>query len=94
MKLSGDQKVKIPANLLQEVRSFPVERKVEHCGRTFFISPFEFYAECPQCHTRIKVRAFSGVPEIEDVFDAVFAWMTQPGAEQLVRRRQQLMNEE
>jgi hypothetical protein len=88
------QAVDVPADLFQEIRSFPLERAVEHCGRSFFVSPFDFYAECPQCHARVKVRACSGVMEIEDVFDAVFAWMSQPGAEELVRRRQQVMKED
>jgi hypothetical protein len=94
MNLNREQAVDVPAGLLEEIRSFPVKREVEHCERTFCVSPFNFYAECPQCHARIKVRSFSGVTEIEDVFDAVFEWMTRPGAEEIVRRRQQEMKED
>jgi hypothetical protein len=35
------------------------------------------------------VRAFSAVPEVEDVFDAVFAWTLQPTAEGLAQARRQ-----
>jgi hypothetical protein len=94
MERNSEQAVDVPAGLLEEIRSFPVKREVEHCGHTFCVSPFDFYAECPQCHTRIKVRSFSGVTEIEDVFDAVFEWMARPGAEEIVRRRQQVMKDD
>jgi hypothetical protein len=94
MNLNREQAVDVPAGLLEEIRSFPVKREVEHCGRTFSVSPFDFYAECPQCHARIKTRSFSGVTEIEDVFDAVFEWMTRPGTEEIARRRQQVMKED
>ncbi len=45
------------------------------------MSPFAIYAACPSCGTRLKVRSFASAPELEDVFDAVFTWMNQPGAE-------------
>jgi hypothetical protein len=44
--------------------------------------------ECPRCGVRIKVRSFSAIPEIEDVFDAVFEWMNQEGAREVAERRQ------
>ncbi len=58
-------------DLLEAIRSFPLKRLLEHCGTQFLVAPFDFHATCPQCRTRIKVRSFSGVSEIEDVFDAV-----------------------
>jgi hypothetical protein len=94
MNLNREQAVDVPAGLLEEIRSFPVKREVEHCGRTFCVSPFDFYVVCPQCHARIKTRSFSGVTEIEDVFDAVFEWMNQPGAEEIARRRRQVIEED
>ncbi len=81
--------VDVPASLLEEIRTFPVKREIEHCSHTICVSPFDFYAECPQCHVRIKIRSFAGAPEMEDIFDAVFTWMNQPGAEEIARRRQQ-----
>lgn len=74
--------------LVEAIAAFPVHRDVHHCGTTFQVSPFEIYAICPVCKTRIKVRAFTSGLELEDVFDAVMTWMLQPGAEQLVRQRQ------
>ena len=66
--------------LLDAIAAFPTHRDVTHCGTAFRVSPFAVYADCPVCGARVKVRAFAAVPEVEDVFDAVFAWMTRPAA--------------
>lgn len=79
----------IATDLVEAIRTFPVEREVVHCGQPFHVSPFDFYAECPACRTRIKIRGLSAVQETEDVFDAVFEWLNQPGAEEAMRWRQQ-----
>jgi hypothetical protein len=75
-------------DLVEAIGSFPVQRDVFHSGTTFQVSPLDIYTSCPVCKTRIKVRSFSASPEMEDVLDAVIAWMLQPGAEEVVRRRQ------
>ncbi|MFO0928785.1 MAG: hypothetical protein U0736_17490 [Gemmataceae bacterium] len=80
--------VNVSQELLEAIAAFPVRRQVQHCGTTFQVSPFDIYAPCPYCKTRIKVRSFGGPAELEDVFDAVLSWMLQPGAEEAVRRRQ------
>src|SRR2546427_7760534 len=82
------RQIDIPVGLIEAIRSFPLERELEHCGVRITVSPFDFYAECPQCHERIKVRSVSGTSEVEDVFDAVFEWMNQPPALEIIRRRQ------
>jgi hypothetical protein len=82
-------RVDVPSHLVEAIRAFPREREVEHCGRKLVVSPFDFYAACPHCGCRIKLRSFSAGYEIEDVFDAVFEWMNQPGARDLARRRQE-----
>jgi hypothetical protein len=87
MDLKSQAALGITHDLLEAIRSFPAEREVEHCGVRFKTSPFEFYAECPPCGTRMKLRSFSGVGEIEDLFDAVFEWMNQPVAEEAAGRR-------
>jgi hypothetical protein len=69
----------------------PAERTVEHCGTQWSVSPFDIYAKCPHCGADIKVRSFSGYAEIEDVFDAVFEWMNQAGAEELARQRREAL---
>ena len=56
--------------------------------------PFDFYATCPHCGLRLKLGAFSGVSEIEDVFDAVFSWMNQPGMAALVEKRRASLEDE
>jgi hypothetical protein len=80
--------VEISPELIDAIRTFPVERETEHCGRKFSVSSFDFYAACPQCGTRFKLRGFSGVTELEDVFDAVFEWMNNPLARAVADRRQ------
>lgn len=94
MELKRNAEVDIPPDLLEAIESFPLYREVNHCGETFHVSPFDLYADCPRCGGRIKVRSFAGGAEIEDVFDAVFAWMSHPGAEDLVRHRQQVIRQD
>jgi hypothetical protein len=94
MELKDRRTIEIPAGLLEAIRSFPLEREVEHCGIRINVPSFDLYAECPQCSTRIKVRSFSGTEEIEDVFDAVFEWMNRPMAQEVVKRRLKVLTEE
>jgi hypothetical protein len=89
MKLNHATHLELPSELLEAIRTFPLQREVEHCGQRILVPSFDLYAECPRCHSRIKVRAFSGATELEDVFDAVFEWLNQPQAEEVARRRQQ-----
>ena len=78
----------VEEDLLEAIRSFPRIREVHHCGEVFSVSPFELYAVCPQCQQKIKLRCFSALNEVEDVFDAVFAWLLQPDAMALALQRQ------
>ncbi len=78
----------IPSEIIDLIRDFPVTRQVEHCGQRFSVSSLDTYARCPRCGAQIKLRSYSAVPEIEDVFDAILGWMQQKGAEEVVRRRQ------
>ncbi len=80
--------------LIEAIRSFPAHRDVEHCGVHFEADPFGVYATCPRCGARIKLRSYSGTTEIEDVFDAVFGWMAQPGAADAAKRRQVALMED
>src|SRR2546430_129183 len=89
MQLQTHPHVDVSSSLIDAIRSFPLEREVEHCGSKFVVSAFDIYATCPRCGNRIKLRSFSAVPELEDVFDAVFEWLLQPGARELAKRRQQ-----
>ena len=89
MNLHTDPQVDVPSHLIEAIRAFPRTREVEHCDHKLVVSPFDMYATCPHCGRRIKLRSFSAAYEIEDVFDAVFEWMQQTGAVELVRRRQQ-----
>lgn len=86
MKLQKQHEV--DAGLLESIKSFPLQREVIHCGKSFFVSPFDFYAECPLCGARMKVRSLSAVAEIEDVFDAVLEWLDRPEARALAKQRQ------
>jgi hypothetical protein len=93
MEPARKRDAEIPSDLIESIKAFPLFREVTHCGVTFRVSPFNFYADCPRCGSHIKMRSFAAVPELEDVFDAVFEWMSQPGAEELVRRRQQVLQQ-
>jgi hypothetical protein len=94
MELKQRLKIDVSEELLEAIRTFPVQREVEHCGVNMKVAPFDFYADCPRCGARIKVRSFSAGGEIEDVFDAVFEWMNQPKAEEEARRRQMVLKED
>jgi predicted nucleic acid-binding Zn-ribbon protein len=89
MKLKRCSQIEVSEELLDAIRSLPVKREVEHCGQRFVVPPFDIYATCPKCGCQLKIRSFSGATEVEDVFDAVFEWMNQPGAAELVRKRQE-----
>jgi hypothetical protein len=91
MALKSKPVLEIPPGLLEAIRSFPVQREVEHCSNRMTVSPFDFYAACPRCSQRIKVRSFSAGDEIEDIFDAVFDWMNQPLAEEASLRRRETL---
>lgn len=89
MKPQSYPLVEVPSGLLDAIRSFPARREVEHCGHSLPVSPFDHYARCPHCGSRLKLRSFSGVPELEDLFDAVFEWMGQPETRDVAQRRQE-----
>jgi predicted nucleic acid-binding Zn-ribbon protein len=89
MKLESQARPDVSPELVDAIRSFPVRRTIQHCGTTFSASPFDIYADCPSCGARIKVRSFGGTTELEDVFDAVFEWMSDPAAREAVARRLQ-----
>jgi hypothetical protein len=91
MDVKAHPDLMISHDLLEAIRSFPLERVVEHCGTRFSVSPFDFQASCPRCGIRFKLRSFSAVPEVEDIFDAVFEWMNQPEAQALASRRQAII---
>jgi hypothetical protein len=93
MRLETTSATEVPAELVEAVRTFPVQRTVEHCGQTFSVSAFDFYATCPRCGQEIKVRSFAAVETIEDLFDAFFEWMKQPGAAEVIARRQAELEE-
>jgi hypothetical protein len=77
----------IPAKLVGALRDFPEVRNVEHCGKSFAVSPLSIYAQCPHCDTEVKVRAFSAADELEDVIDAVLVWMNKPAAGHAAEQR-------
>jgi hypothetical protein len=78
----------VSSDLIAAIRSFPTDRKVEHCNSIFSVSPFDLYGICPACKSKIKLRSFSGVYELEDVFDAVFEWLINPDALKYFAKRQ------
>ena len=81
------------SGLVEAISSFPLTKEIEHCGSKFSVDPFEIYARCPNCGEQIKLRSFTASHEVEDVFDAVFLWMSRPGAIEVAKRRQQKLLE-
>ena len=79
--------VEVSPAILDAIAQLPTSRTVHHCGEASTVSPFDLYASCPHCGKRVKVRAFGGGLDVEDVFDAVFAWMNQPGAAAAAEKR-------
>jgi hypothetical protein len=94
MNLKRWSEIEVSEELVDAIRSFPLKREVEHCGQRFVVSPFDIYGTCPKCGSQIKVRSCSGVAEVEDVFDAVFEWMNQPGAGELIRKRREVIEKD
>jgi hypothetical protein len=94
MSVAEQTTVDVSPELVDAIAQFPTTRTVKHCGQSFSVSPFDLYAVCPQCSSRVKVRGFAAVPELEDVFDAVFAWMNQPGAAEVAEKRRREMARE
>ncbi len=74
-------------DLIDKIKEFPVSTVVVHCDEKFDVSPLDFYAECPECKVRIKLRSFSGDSELEDAFDAFAEWVMQPGGLAVIERR-------
>lgn len=87
MSVTEQSALEISTELLDAISQLPVSREVQHCGQSFTVSPFDLYTTCPHCRGRVKLRSFAAVPELEDVFDAVFGWMNQPGAAEVVEKR-------
>ncbi len=84
-----DKTVWVDSEIIEAIESFPLSREVEHCESKFSVSPFEIYADCPRCKAQIKLRGFTSSYEIEDVFDAVFLWMSRPEALEIAQARRQ-----
>jgi len=87
LALAGNCYINNSTELLGAIRALPAKREVTHCATSFQVPAFALYGECPVCGTQIKVRSFSGDPELEDVFDAVFEWMSSPDTKQLANSR-------
>jgi hypothetical protein len=86
--MNTQTQVELRSDLIEAIRTFPLERDVEHCCKRITVSAFDFYVKCPRCGHELKLRSFSAIPEIDDMFDAVFEWVERPGARDLMHRRQ------
>jgi hypothetical protein len=84
----------ISPELIDAIKAFPHRREVRHCRATFTGSPFDIYATCPHCGQRLKVRSLAATTELEDVFDAVFAWMLHGDGAELARQRQEAIRDD
>jgi hypothetical protein len=64
--------------LIEAINAFPIQREIKHCDSSLSVTPFDFYAVYPKFETEMKLGLFSGVTELEDVFDTVFEWLAHP----------------
>lgn len=94
MENNVERELPLSQRLIDAIKSFPTRKAVTHCGTTFYVNPFGIYATCPHCATTVKIRSFAAVTELEDVFDAVFEWMNQPGVLPFVRERQEAIKQD
>lgn len=94
MSVARPPELDLSAAVVEAIGSFPTVREVTHCGRIFTVPSFDIYATCPQCGSRLKVRAMSAGTEIEDLFDAFATWLMAPGASQLIQERQRQIAED
>jgi len=94
MSLNQSHETVIPDGFIDAIRAFPTEREVEHCGTRFTVPSLDIYARCPKCAAEIKVRAFTGGDEIEDLFDAFLAWLRKPQAQATARKRQAVFGDD
>src|SRR4030095_4046665 len=79
--------IPIPYRLLEMIRGFPLAREVTPCGSTFEVSWFDYYAICPKCSTRLRVRGLSGNVDLEGLIDSVLEWIETNHADEVVRKR-------
>ncbi len=84
----------ISFELIDAIKSFPTHRDVSHCGLTFQVPSLAIYGTCPTCGSRIKVRSFAAVPELEDLFDAMLEWTLSPEARRVAEERQRAIAED
>ena len=66
------------ATLIDKIKKLPHERifVCPKCGWHGAASILSIYTDCPQCSTRLKLRGYGAIgDEVEDVVDAVLAWM-------------------
>jgi hypothetical protein len=86
--------VRVPAELLEAIRSLPAMREVVHCQTSFHVPVFAIYGACPDCGAQVKARAFSAELEVEDIFDTVFEWMLSPESRRVADERSAEIAEE
>ncbi|CAN5428319.1 hypothetical protein BH10ACI2_BH10ACI2_16220 [soil metagenome] len=87
-------RVFVTDEIINEVKTSPVSKQLEHCGQKFSSGYLSFYATCPKCETRIKLRSFSANPELEDLFDAFIEWSLKPGAAEMIKERREAIVED
>jgi hypothetical protein len=90
MELKGSAAPDVSWDLVEYLRRFPTERSVQRCDTDRSRARILF--ELSEVRRNDQLRPFGGT-EIEDLFDAVFEWMNQPGAESIVRRRREAIAE-
>ena len=73
--------------LITQIEKFPVSKTITHCDVPIEVSPLDFYATCPRCQVKTKLRSFGGGAALEELFDAVIAWSMKPGGLAVIEKR-------
>jgi len=87
MKAEDVLKVDVSWELIEAVKSWPRQKKTEHCENVLMLDPFAVDTTCPTCGKTLKLRHLSDRAEIPDVFDAVFKWIVMHDADSVAEQR-------
>lgn len=83
-------------NVIEEIENLPHYREFtcNHCGYKQKAYILTIQVNCENCHTRMKVRGYASIgSEIEDVVDAVLAWIGQNKEYELAMERKHQIDE-
>ena len=82
-------------DVLERIEALPHYRTItcSQCGHTQRFYSLLVNADCEECHTHFKLRSFVSIGgEIEDVVDAVLAWLGEGQEFELAMARKRVID--